>query len=141
MTSIDETFVCQHFSKTFAHRHCLRRQVDLQEATDPKTGQRVPGPPVHAYCASGNCEAGAAIRAQHTDVRIASCSACGHALIGPEPCPRCAAREVGKQVPHVLPARVPMSTRLWTDPPVEPPFVPPKQTARAPATPPPQPPK
>jgi ribosomal protein L37AE/L43A len=125
VSSLDDTFVCQRLGKCLAHKHCLRRQVDLQEATELKTGKKIPGPPVHSFCASGRCDVGWEIRAQHADVRVESCKACGHALVGPEPCPRCAAREVGKQVPHVLPEKGPMSERIWTHPPVEPPFIPP----------------
>lgn len=68
---LDTTFRCVHWACTLAHKHCLRRQAELYRKPGKTSSGKhfVKERAAHPYCASGECEQGAAIRAQFPDVQ------------------------------------------------------------------------
>jgi len=134
--SLDTLFRCEYFGRDLLRKHCLRRQLECQEAVvvvretpggspmPPRKKQQA-GPPVHGHCASGKCEQGRAIQALFPGLQLGTCGACGTALIGTTACPTCAARAADAKPPHVLPVKPQPSERIWKENLPEAPFVPP----------------
>lgn len=133
---LDALFRCDYFQREYAYKHCLRRQLERQEAVvvvrESAGGTPVPphkvtqaGPPVHAHCASGRCEQGAGVRALFPSLPLSTCGDCGTALVGVTDCPTCAARAAEGKPPRVLPVKPVPSERIWKENLPEAPFVPP----------------
>jgi len=142
---LNDLFTCPRFGP-LTHRACLRRQLERQEST--KRG--VEGPPVRAYCASGECETGRAIRSGLSHAPAKACPKCGSALIpghllgvtAGEPCPTCEARkqeETGKRstpdakhgvYSHQTRTMTGPQDRIWSGGLPDVPFVPPSSTNR-----------
>lgn len=118
----DRLFVCDHFARQLAQRHCRRRQLERKQAQDPRSKKPIAGEAVYPHCAEA-CEKGREVAAALAEAGVASrtCGVCGSALVGAEadgPCPECeeARREKsGAPARGYLPAAAPLaSDRLWT---------------------------
>lgn len=58
--TLDSTFRCAKWACTLALKHCLRRQTEVTRSSG-KDGWKN-ARPMHAFCASGECEQGNEIR-------------------------------------------------------------------------------
>lgn len=117
---LDELFRCEHFEKTLAYKHCLRRQLERRQVKHPRTMKLQAGEPMNGYCTTA-CAQGREIRSRFSGVPLENCGRCGAAQVGAEaaarPCEACeAARVEDKHAPargFLPPKRAPESTVIW----------------------------